>query len=405
MAASSSRKRTRRSNGEGGYWYDKTTEQHRYRIRHEGKTHYVADKDPDRAKTKLRDLKRQLEDRVDVAGGTQTFRDFAVYCLEKELPSSVSETTLHDYAKRAGIYILPSLGDYQLCHLTKAIGQAWVSAMLQYRRPQTGEPWGLTPIRHALALAKRILDSAADGHHFIPFNPFASINPPRFHPLAEEKDDEEGDHALVDEQRDKILSDVKAHDKHHASTMGTDGRAVRSAGMYVLYVLAFFLGFRRGELLGLRMKDIDFDKRVIRIRQQVVRMDGTHKISKKLKTKNSRRDVPMLDDIAVLLRPHLLRVGAGRPDDLLFPAADGGPLRPDAVTKHFARVCKRVGLPGYHFHDTRHTFITNLRTLGTAVEVVRDMAGHEHADTTANIYSDANIARMRTALEAMRKLS
>jgi integrase len=381
------RRKTRRSKGEGTPWFDEKTGQHRWRIRKNGKNYTVSDKDPERAAAKFRELKRDLEDDRKVDEGKQTLDTFTRRYLDTAL--RVGESTALDYAKRAGYYILPTLGHYALDKLTTELGELWVAAMVR-------RGWSVNSIKQALRLAQRILDRAV-AEHLIKYNPFAVIKPPRVE-QDESDDDEEGTRALAPAQVDVLLADVKAHDQHHSSTAGKDGRRVRSAGMYLLYMLALLLGLRRGELLGLRRRDIDLDERVLRVRQQVIRLDNEYRISRKLKTPAARRELPLSDVLVALLRLHILRIGAVG-DDLLFPGKDGGALRPDAVTKHFARACKRVGIQGFHFHDLRHTFVTNLRTAGIEPEVAAAMAGHEKPDVTLTVYSSVDMARKRAAME------
>lgn len=378
------RRKTRRSAGEGTYWYDEKTRQHRYRYR--GKT--VSDSDPDRAKEKLRKLKRDVDDGIKV-DDKQTFAGFLRRYLDTVVASEVGESTAHDYGKRIGYYILPWLGDYLVKKLTLEIGQAWLNAMVN-------EGWSQNSIRQALRLAKRALDRAV-GEELLRYNPFATLKVPRAQ-AAVADEDEEGQRALTQAQLDLLLSDVKAHDMHHTPTTGPLGRAVRSAGTYVMYVLAALLGLRRGEILGLRRKDIDLDQGILRVRQQVVRIGNTHKISKTLKTKAARRDLPLTPFVLAALRPHILRCGAAD-NDLIFSSAAGAPLRPDAITKHFARTAKRLGLAGFTFHDLRATALTNWRTAGAPLEVVAALAGHDKPDVTAEVYIGVDMERKRRAVE------
>lgn len=379
------RRKTRRSPGEGTYWYDEKTRQHRWRYR--GKT--VSDSNPDRAKDKLKQLRRDFEDGIKVEQARQTFATFLRRYLDTVIASEVGESTAHDYGKRIGYYIIPTLGNYTVKQLTAEIGQAWLNAMV-------AAGWSQNSIRQALRLAKRALDRAV-GEELIRFNPFTILKVPRV-AQREDEEDEEGQRALTAAQLDLLLADVKAHDKHHTPTTGPAGRTVRSAGMYVLYILAALLGLRRGEILGLRRRDIDLERGILRVRQQVIRLNGVHKISKTLKTKAARRDLPLNQKVLAILRPHILRSGAAD-DDLLFPGRDGGPMRPDVVTKHFARTCRRLAMPSYTFHDLRATALTNWRTAGAPLEVVAALAGHEKADVTADVYIGVDMERKRKAVE------
>ena len=64
--------------------------------------------------------------------------------------------------------------------------------------------------------------------------------------------------------------------------------------LYAAFVLLIFYGLRRGEALGLRWEDIDFDAGTIRIRQQLQRIRGELLLAP-LKTQAGKRDLPLLD--------------------------------------------------------------------------------------------------------------
>lgn len=367
----------RRAKGEGYSWQDPQTKQYRYRIRKGGKTYYAADLDPKRAKEKARELRRALEDGIKVEDGKQTFEAFARRYLETAI--RVSESTAQDYARRLGYYILPWLGDYTLDSLTTKLGEAWLAALAREGRAHSVRA-------QALRLAQRILDRAV-GEEAIRFNPFAIIKPPRVEQRID-ADEEEGGKTFTVDQETALLDDARAHDRANGG---------RADAVYLLYLLAFRLGLRRGELLGLRRRDIDFDRRIIRIRQQIVKRDDGVKISRVLKTPAARRDLPLLEEIATVLRPHLLQLGGGD-DGLLFPGKNGGPRHPDAVTRQFGRACKRLGYSGFSLHDARHSAITRWRERKIDAETVAALAGHETPKVSLETYSAVSVERKRRAL-------
>lgn len=358
----------RRQKGEGRHW--QKDGKHYYRIRKNGKDYTVQDRDPKRAREKFKELRATLEAGIKVDKGRELFGEYVTRYLETAL--RVSDSTAQDYARRASYYILPWLKRYSLSALTLDIGEAWVAALV-------AEGYAYSTITQSLRLAQRILARAA-GERLIPFNPFAAVQPPRME--QPQVDDEEGAGAFTVEQEAALLADARGKDKW---------------GTYPLYLLAFRLGLRRGELLGLRRRDIDFDAGIIRIRQQVVKMDEGPRISKTLKTPAARRDLPLLEEIAAALRPLLLRLGGGE-DALLFPGKTGGARHPDAATRQFARACKRLGIGGLSLHDCRHTAITRWRERRIDAETVAALAGHETPQVSLEVYSAVSVERKRRAL-------
>jgi integrase len=376
---------TRRAKGQGSYWYDKKNKRHIWYIEHAGRRHSVTDKDAERAKAKFEALKSQVFGNIDIEGGRQFLRDYLPRYIDAEVASHQKMSTAHDYRKRADYYILPTLGEYRLCDLKRRVIVAWVNAMLE------DTAWSLNSIRQALRLLQRALDVAVE-ENLIEENPAASVKVPRRRRGDELKiDDADEQHAraLTPEQEKQLLDEVQRTEKFH--------------GLYLLYLLALRLGLRRGELLGLRWKDIDFDSRVLHVRQQVIRLDTAIAITTP-KTPTSRRDLPLAEDLLAMLREHKLRLGTrARVKDLVFPNPKGDYRQPNGIDQHFRRVCGRISLEGFTFHSLRKTAITNWRRDGVDLEVAGALAGHKGIKVTAETYSDPQMDRKRAAVEKRRK--
>ncbi len=60
---------------------------------------------------------------------------------------------------------------------------------------------------------------------------------------------------------------------------------------------------------------------------------------------------------------------------------------PDSVSRTFARLCRKAGLPGARLHDLRHYVATHLLASGVDVRTVAGRLGHRNASTTLNVYS------------------
>lgn len=390
--AGNRRRKTRRSPGEGTEWYDTKTRQWRWRIRWEGQNYSVADRDRARAAEEFDRLKQQLKRQLRLVDGKQTLELFFPLFLES-IRRDVGETTYRDYEKRYALYIAGPLGRYRLCDFTAALIRKWLNA--------TRDHYAFNSAKQARALLERVLDLAVTDK-LIEENPARLVKPPRAPKVQSHEDDEEGQRALTVEQVDRLLAEAKRTDKLWSTSRGLKqaaANAVRGDATYALYTLAVRLGLRRGELLGLRWRDIDFDRKIIRVRQQVTRDDEGYRISSTLKTPAARRDLPLEDDIAAILQ-HLKSALGSRADvkGLVFPDKDGNERDPQSITRNFARLVKRLGLGDFHLHDLRHTAVTRWRTAGVDLEVAAALAGHEKVDVTANIYSDADMDRKRAAL-------
>jgi len=74
-------------------------------------------------------------------------------------------------------------------------------------------------------------------------------------------------------------------------------------------------------------------------------------------------------------------------DDLIFGNVDGAPRDPSTFTHSFARIARRVGLPGTRFHDLRYTFATLMLLAGVHPKIVSEMLGHSSVVFTLDTYS------------------
>ena len=124
-------------------------------------------------------------------------------------------------------------------------------------------------------------------------------------------------------------------------------------------------GVRRGEVLGLRWEDVDFETARIAIRQTIVLVDNKALFSEP-KTKRSRRSIPLDIETLAALRAwraqqakERLAFGPGYVETgLVFTKEDGSGIHPDWISKQFERLTREAGLPEIRFHDLRHTFAT-----------------------------------------------
>lgn len=157
--------------------------------------------------------------------------------------------------------------------------------------------------------------------------------------------------------------------------------------------LGLYLGLRRSEVAGLRWKDVDFEKRVVHIRNTVVRFSS---LSEEEKTKNptSRRDLYLPDG----LRDYL----EGLPHD--DPDGHVCSCKPDYISRRFHKVLERSGLPLVRFHDLRHTAGSMLINNGSTILQVQNFLGHKKASTTLDIYSHIYLEGKKKTAETIDSL-
>jgi integrase len=175
-----------------------------------------------------------------------------------------------------------------------------------------------------------------------------------------------------------------------------------------IWILALDRGLRSGELRGLTWPEIDWGAKVLRVRRQAQRRGGEMVLTPRLKTKNSRRDVPLSDHHLEVLRwqrthvDQLRRVAgdAWREMGCVFPANDGRPLSPDTHHDRWRAVLNEAGIVPVDFHTTRHTAISRMLRSGVRVEDVAAIVG-DTVMTIHRVYAHARVEDARPALERM----
>jgi integrase len=185
--------------------------------------------------------------------------------------------------------------------------------------------------------------------------------------------------------------------------------------LYPAFAIALLYGLRRGEVLGLRWSDIDFDNGILHIRQQLQRRGGALFVGP-VKTEASERDLqlrPIPRDLLLRQRSlqDTLRIEAGdawqgyrEVEALVFTTSSGKPTDPRNYARSFERTCKRYGLRRIRPHDMRHTVATIASLLELSPKDVQFTLGHSEVSTTIGVYQHASIAssdRVAGAVESV----
>lgn len=161
-------------------------------------------------------------------------------------------------------------------------------------------------------------------------------------------------------------------------------------------------GLRRGEALGLRMSDIDFEKEVAYIRNNYVIVGGKV-YNKKVKTKKSNAVI----DISGFIIGEIKRIKEKNEREgriMQYVCEVDGQL-PDPT--HLSRALKNFqianGLPVCRFHDLRHTFAMLQLENGTDLQTLKELLRHSKIAVT-EIYLHDDMKMKRAASAKMDKI-
>jgi integrase len=171
-------------------------------------------------------------------------------------------------------------------------------------------------------------------------------------------------------------------------------RAASDSRLSLPILLAVTTGLRRGEILGLRWKDVDFQNSSLAVRQSLEQTrDGL--TFKQPKTAKGRRVVALPTLAVEGLKRHKLKqvttklaFGAAYQDhDLVCARDDGTPWPPDTFSSAFVGLIRREEVQTVRFHDLRHTHATQLLRQGVHPKVVSERLGHATVGITLDVYS------------------
>lgn len=141
-------------------------------------------------------------------------------------------------------------------------------------------------------------------------------------------------------------------------------------------------GWRKGEVLGLRVKQVDLAAGTIRLEQ------GTTK-------NNEGRTVKMTGDVYTLISACVIGKQA---EEHVFTRDDGKPVLD--FRKAWDNACERAGVPSLMFHDLRRTGARNLRRLGVSEGVIQKIGGWK----TRSVFDRYNIIDTADLEDAARRL-
>jgi integrase len=171
-------------------------------------------------------------------------------------------------------------------------------------------------------------------------------------------------------------------------------RSSENTRMYAPIIVAVTTGLRRGELLAMRWKDLDFKRQVLHVRQ-TVETTKTNLSFKEPKSKSGKRSITLPQVTIDALLKHRkeqneqrLMLGSGYKNlDLVFPNYDGDIWHPDVFSNVFRRLAIKIKLKTTRFHDLRHTHATQLLLQGIHPKVVQERLGHSTIVITLDTYS------------------
>lgn len=240
------------------------------------------------------------------------------------------------------------LGDRRLFAVRPSEVQAWATDRAQVLAPST--------LRNLVSLLRSIYSSAVLDR-LVASSPVVRVQLPR-----------------GDQERVVPLTVEQVRDLTQAMPTRNRAMVITQAG----------LGLRIGELLALRVEDVDFLRRAVRVEWQIAPKTQERAVPK---TPRSRRTVPLPQVVADALAAHIAEFPPGS-DGSIFTSSTGLVYWQEVyASRVFAAAVKRAGLPtGTTTHDLRHHYASVLLAAGESVVAVAERLGHENATLVLKTY-------------------
>ncbi|GAB6172041.1 tyrosine-type recombinase/integrase [Paradesulfitobacterium aromaticivorans] len=340
------------------------------------------------ADKELARLITELEAGAYVKSTKMNFGEFLLLWLKEYAKDNVADRTYEFYEKMFENHTIPQLGPIPLDKLMPLQLQRYYNYLRTEGR-KDGKPGGLaepTVFKHHCIIHKAL--KTAVKWRLIRENPSDFVERPK-----------------------RPDSDIASfYEPEQAIKMLDCARENEPINKYAILLVAVYGGNRRGEILGLRWQDIDWENNILRIRQtvQYTKEKGIF-IKGTTKSKKGKRDIKVPDIVLDAIRQHQAKqqefkdtLGKDYNDnDLIFCQDDGKPMHPDTISSWFPEFLSENKLPRIRFHDLRHTNITiMIANKVPDIEIAR-RAGHSDPATPHRLYGHVYASMKDEAMDAI----
>lgn len=263
-------------------------------------------------------------------------------------------------------------------HILKDFGHLRVSKITKVHCRSSINKWSktLSKTKTMKNYCNRVFDFAIDDLDLIKVNPMERIKVPKFK---------------------KEKRPIQFYDKEELKHFLECAEKEVDTKWYVIFRLLAFSGMRKGELLGLQWKKVNFEENTIQIDQTVARGENNTLIIQPTKTTAGTREISMDNKTMAILkewrttqRLDFLKLGinTNKPNQYVFTTyQDNGFIQHANITNAINRIIKKNDLKKITVHQLRHSHCSLLFEAGASIKEVQERLGHSSYEVTMNIYT------------------
>ncbi len=329
------------------------------------------------AKQRLREREVARDRGMLVDATRQTLGEYLTEWLQHKR-ASISPASHKAYEQMIRCHIIPELGGFRLSKLRPIDIQAFYTTLPEKRLDGRGKRLSTKHVAMIHGVLHTALAQAVK-LELIYRNPADAVEPPRFaSPEVASATEEEITRLLV---------------------------SIDQSPYRMPILIALATGMRVGEVVGLRWEDYHEQAGLLTVRRSISQVSGEI-IVKETKT-GKPRPVPIPPSLVAELQTHRewqegRTAHLGRlwmsDDRWICTRPDGQPFTPNAVTKGFTKLARKIGV-GITFHGLRHTQATLALERGVPLKAISERLGHSNPSVTQGIYAHVTPHMQEQAVE------
>ena len=304
------------------------------------------------------------------------FLEYAKLWLKDYAEINIKPSTLYGYKSYLNAHILPRFKDYKLSDITVYELEKFYNDLRKTKslNPDSNGNYNLLSeavVRHQHSLLCVMLNTAVKWD-FINFNPCLKLTKP---PTVTRKEMK-----FYDEEE---LKKLFQHLEYENLTFKT-----------AIYLLTLG-GMRRGECLGLFWEHVDFEKKTITIKNNLLNIREKGVYLDTPKTKKSKRTISLPDICFDLLKKLKAKQELEKEmfsndwmdTEFVFKDEYGNYYNPSRLSRQWVLFQKKHNLKHIRLHDLRHTCATYLLSHNVPIATVSKKLGHSNIYTTLDVYT------------------